>query len=102
MLDRTSRYRAVGEASIECTYPDGTTRPVRYLLRRFVADPAGGPAGERQVAAGDRVDRLAAELLGDPRLFWLLADANRVLRPSELAAEPGRWISVDLPSPGSP
>ncbi len=101
MLDPTSRYRSVGEAAIDVTHPDGITRPVRHLRRRFVTDPTGGPIGERQVAAGDRLDRLAAELLGDPRLFWLLADANRVLRPAELTGEPGRTIRVDLPGPGS-
>ena len=46
---------------------------------------------------GDRLDSLAARYLGDPELYWLLADANGVLRPDELLEEAGRRIAITLP-----
>lgn len=90
----TSRYHGVPTA--ELAGADG--RPLVYLRRRFLPDPAAlTPVGEMSVAPGDRLDRLAAAALGDPLQFWRLADGNDAPRPSALE-EPGRSLRVTLPA----
>ena len=81
-----SRY--AGLPTAELVTPDG--RPVAYLLRRFLPplDPAA-PVAEHQVRDGDRLDVVAARYLGDPELFWKLADANRALNPFDLIPPTG-------------
>jgi hypothetical protein len=62
-------------------------RAIRYLCRRFVPLPdARPPLQEHVVTAGDRLDNLAHRYLGDPELFWRLADANTAMRPADLTA----------------
>jgi hypothetical protein len=100
MFDPTSRYHQLDEATVEATDAEGNTTEIRYVTRRFIVDDDSPPVAERQVEPGERVDRLSARLLGDPRLFWRLADGNRVLRPTELTDEPGRWVVVHVPSLG--
>jgi hypothetical protein len=95
-----SRYASVGTATF--TTPDGRQFP--YLRRRLL--PALGTlASQRRhlVTPGERHDTIAAAELGDAELSWLLADANPVMRPSELAS-PGRTIQIPLPAgiPASP
>jgi hypothetical protein len=81
--------------------PDG--RPLVYLRRRFLPDPAALTAvGEVAVAPGDRLDRIAAAALGDPLQFWRLADGNDAPRLAALEV-PGRSLRVTLPAAlGSP
>jgi hypothetical protein len=63
--------------------PDG--RPVAYLRRRFVPQPARSALlAHRRRRDGDRLDNLAAAHLGDAELFWRVCDANAALRPDEL------------------
>jgi hypothetical protein len=47
---------------------------------------------------GDRIDRLAAQYLGDPLLFWRLADSNGALRPDALTETPGYSLRITLPA----
>jgi len=90
----TSRYHGVSIA--ETTTPDG--RPLKYLRRRFVPPPERFETiQEHQVAAGDRLDNLAARYLGDPEQFWRLADANGALRPEQLTETVGRVLRITLP-----
>ena len=87
------RYATVGTAAL--TLPDGSRVP--YLRRRFLPQPdAVGPVQVHVTAAGERVDLLAAVLLGDGERSWRIADANRVQRPSELSA-PGIAVRVPMP-----
>jgi hypothetical protein len=89
----TSRYARVGAATL--LLPDGITVP--YLRRRFVPPPERYSAiGEHRVADGERLDVIAAILLGDPTQFWRLCDANLAMRPEELE-EPDRVLRVTLP-----
>lgn len=90
----TSRY-----AGVPVTQRlDAAGRPVAHFSRRRVPPPeALATAGWVRVAEGDRVDRLAADVFGDPTLFWRLADANAVLDPADLVAEPGRVLRVSDP-----
>lgn len=53
---------------------------------------------------GDRRDLVAARELGDPELWWRLADANGVLDPARMTGPPGRVLRITLPEsvPGAP
>ncbi len=46
---------------------------------------------------GDRLDTIAARTLGDPLLFWRLADASGAMNPDDLE-RPGTLLVV----PGAP
>ncbi|WP_347351806.1 LysM domain-containing protein [Intrasporangium sp.] len=90
----TSRYHLVDTATWEA--PDG--RVVTYLRRRFVPSPESfALLEEYAVAAGDRLDNIAAAQLGDPEQFWRICDANAALRPDELTEQPGRRLRITLP-----
>jgi hypothetical protein len=47
---------------------------------------------------------MAARHLGDPELWWQLADANGTIDPRELTDEVGAAVRITLPRdvPGSP
>lgn len=79
------------------TRPDGTE--VNYLARRFVPQPESlGLLGMYTVAQGDRLDNLAARLLGDAELFWRICDGNRELRPAALTEAIGRSLRITAPA----
>jgi hypothetical protein len=89
-----SRYHATPTARL--TAADG--RVIAYLRRRFVPAPEGfALLREQAIVQDDRLDRLAAEYLGDPELFWRLCDANRAIRPDELIEIVGRRLRITLP-----
>ncbi len=95
MFFQGSRYLSVPDA--EWTAPDG--RVLRYKRRRVIPEiPA--PLGT-QVRSGDRPDLLAFRVLGDPELFWMLCDANRVAAPAQLTKTPGAVIAVPGPERAS-
>jgi hypothetical protein len=90
----TSRYAGTELATL--AMDDGEQRV--YLRRRFV------PASTRfallrwhTVIDGERLDRIAAQELGDPLAFWRLCDANDAMRPDALAERIGRRLRVTLP-----
>ena len=93
MFDPSSRY-----ASLEILTrkgPDG--REVRYVSRRFLPPPAPGTViREHVVTEGERLDHLSARYLGDPELFWQLADVNNAMRAEALTEEIGRRLIVAL------
>jgi hypothetical protein len=93
MVAPTSRYAAVGT----CIY-ENRERKIAYLRRRFIPPPAPGALLTiHTLAAGERLDLLAARYFGDPELFWMLCDANGVMHPDELAGPDGRRLAVALP-----
>jgi hypothetical protein len=76
-----------------------------YLRRRFVPPPENfADLQLHAVVAGDRLDNLAAQYLGDPELFWRICDANRAMRPQDLTGIVGRRLRMTLPEgiPGTP
>jgi len=76
-----SRYRGIETATL--VQPDGRT--VGYLRRRFLPQPASlGLLRTYLVQDGDRLDNIAAQLLGDPELFWRVCDGNGAMRPDAL------------------
>jgi hypothetical protein len=96
-----SRYQSTGTARLGL--PDGSE--LAYLRRRFVPQPDQlATYQEYPVAEGDRLDNIAARLLGDPELFWRICDANRALRPAALVEAIGRRLRITLPDgiPGAP
>ena len=96
-----SRYAGIATATLEL--PDGEA--VIYLRRRFVPPPERFAFLQwHEVRAGERIDQVAAQHLGDPEQFWRLCDANRALQPAALVDEPGRLLRITLPEglPGAP
>jgi hypothetical protein len=90
----TSRYFGLETAIWEG--PDG--KQYIYVKRRFLPSPDRfSLLQEHVVAAGDRLDNLAAQYLGDPEQFWRIADANAAMRPEALTEEPGRRLRITLP-----
>jgi hypothetical protein len=94
MFDPSSRYYTLETA----THVADDGREVAYKRRRFLprADELKVVA-EITLSQGDRLDLLAARLLGDPEQFWRICDANTTLDPLALAAEPGRVVLVAAP-----
>lgn len=89
-----SRY--AGTATASWTREDGAT--VTYLRRRFAPLPESLALLQLyRVHSGDRLDNLAAQLLGDPELYWRLCDANAAMRPDALTELPGRPLRVAQP-----
>lgn len=98
-----SRYNGV--ATLETVGPGG--RPIAYLARRFITAPDDlVVVREVVVVQGDRLDLLAARLIGDPEQWWKIADANPTLRPDELTDAPGQVLRIVAPEglagPGRP
>lgn len=97
MNDPNGRYAAL--AVKQTTGPDG--RPIAFLERRFLPDPAGLTIVARiAVEAGDRLDLFAARTLGQSTGWWRIADAARILHPADLERPVGRRLDVPLPEPG--
>lgn len=90
-----SRYYGSGVEQI--TLANGLV--VSYLSRRIIPQTSiYSKTQNYSVIAGDRLDNLAARFVGDPILFWMIADANGAMDASELTAEPGRSILIPLVS----
>jgi hypothetical protein len=71
---------------------------VVYVRRRFIPAPGTLAIVARHiVAALDRPDLLGAKHLGDPLLYWRIADANAVVDPNELTDTLGRRVDIPLP-----
>ncbi len=82
MLDSNSRYAAPEILTHATTGGNGEPRQFRHCARRFLPDPAAGTTLlEHAVTQGDRLDNLAARTLGDPLVFWRIANVNHSLAP---------------------
>lgn len=89
-----SRYANIETATLET--PDG--KVTLYLRRRFIPPPERfALLQEVTITEGDRLDNLAARLIGDPELFWQLCDSNGAMKPEELTQVIGRKIRITLP-----
>jgi hypothetical protein len=94
LFTATSRYHGIDTNTL--TAADGTV--VVYVKRRFLPSPDRFQLlQEHAVVQGERLDNIAAALLGDPELFWRLADANNAMRPEELVQKVGRRLRITLP-----
>jgi hypothetical protein len=93
LFAQNSRYLGTGTN----TMTTASGQNVVYLQRRFV--PRAGAFAVLQqytVQQGDRLDNMAASLLGDSLLFWRICDANGALRPEEMEI-PGLTLNITLP-----
>jgi nucleoid-associated protein YgaU len=98
VFDKTSRYAQIETTTLKVTDADGTEREVRYVRRRFLPEADKlTTLVEHTVTEGDRLDNVAAKYLGDPVLFWHIADANNAMRPEELTEEVGRALKIAMP-----
>jgi hypothetical protein len=97
MFDKTSRYANCEPVTLKVTDPDGTTRELRYVRRRFIP-PVDGMTVivEHTCTQGDRLDNITARYIGDPTQFWRVCDANEVMKPADLE-ETGRAIKIAMP-----
>lgn len=93
MFDLTSRYFALGTAGFVTLGGERVT----YQRRRFLPrQGARSSDGLVVVGASERLDTIAARVLGDPLQFWRIADASNAMNPFDLTV-PGRVLRV----PGS-
>lgn len=90
-----SRY--YGAAVKQTKLEDGTE--VSYLSRRIIPQPGIYTQTQNyNVAQGDRLDNLAAKFVGDPALFWMIADANATKDADALTETPGETIVMPVVS----
>jgi len=90
-----SRYQNIGTTTVTSAAGDS----IPYLRRRFLpAVDTTTPSHTHVVTPGEvhRPDLVAAAELRDPELSWQLADANPVMRPSELCEHQGNVVRVPL------
>ncbi len=98
MFDPTSRYAKCEIATMNVSDPDGTTREIRYVKRRFIPSLEGTTViVEHMVTQGERLDNIAAKYLSDPTQFWRLCDSNEIMNPNELE-EIGRLVKIAMPT----
>jgi len=97
----TSRYYGIDTATLK----SGDGRTVVYVRRRFLPPPERfALVQEHVVSEGERLDQVAAKYMGDPEVFWRIADANAAMRPEALTEVVGRRLRITLPEgiPGTP
>jgi hypothetical protein len=94
MFEPTSRYYDLPVA----THVAEDGREIAYKRRRVLPRAEDMTVlVEVTFVEGDRLDLIAARLLGDPEQFWRICDANDAMDPAELTAEPGGVIRVAAP-----
>lgn len=87
MIFEDSRYALA--PVLRVTAADGVTRPTIYAD----GSPTFPPFRNHIVTEGDRFDLLAYRFLGNPELWWHIADANpEVFYPEDLI--PGMTIRI--------
>ena len=95
MPDPTSRYSA--SAKLEQVTRSG--RRVLYLERRFLPPVDAIPAQLEVPVINSyvgRLDRIASEMLGDPRLYWRICDCCGDMNPFEVAEVEDRILKVSV------
>jgi hypothetical protein len=98
MFDKNSRYYAIGMETMQVVDSDGSSREIRYVLRRFIPSGEGATTlVEHTVTQGERLDNITARYLGDSTQFWRICDTNIIMKPTELTDEIGRVITIALP-----
>ena len=91
-----SRYADVALARFA---PGAGAPGLPYVLRRFIPQRRDiALAATHIVGAGERPDTLAAEVLGEARLYWRIADANAVSDPFALTDTLGARIALPTAS----
>lgn len=90
MFEQSSRYTNCENAQLILT--DG--RIINYKKRRFLPQSEKlSILQEVQVMSGDRLDLIAARIVGDPEKFWHICDSNDAMNPMNLA-EVGKTLKI--------
>jgi hypothetical protein len=90
----TSRYSDTELASFEYSEDEPS---IPYLARRFCPQPDRfSTLYNVRLVESDRRDTLATKHIGDPHLWWRIADANGVLDPRHLSSPAGNTVRVTL------
>ncbi len=91
MINDNSRYAQMGR--IKVVSHRGTETVI--IARRFLPPMKHIHMYKtRTIKMEDRLDNIANEELGDPKRFWVVADANNEMNPSKLTGEMGRIIDI--------
>ena len=76
----------------------GAVRTVVFVQRRFLPPPENFALLQTvSIVAGDRLDNLAAQHIGDPEQAWRLCDANRAMQPEALVVNVAATLAITLP-----
>jgi hypothetical protein len=73
---------------------------ILYIKRRelpSLIDESIQHSGTIIVSAGDRLDNIAAQTIGDPEQFWRICDINKFMHPFDLTREPGTELQIPIP-----
>lgn len=94
MFPPNSRYATIRTTTV--TLQDG--RVVVCLLRRFLPETSAlATMATHITSSGERLDTVAAQFLGDPELWWRVADANPATIPPDATLEPGTSLRITFP-----
>ena len=95
------RYDGLEVATVTVADGTGGGRDMPYRRRRPLPDPgAVVPLAMHPVTAQDRLDLITARYLGDPTMFWQVADANAGLDPDTLVGPGSEGTVLVIPMPG--
>jgi hypothetical protein len=112
MFEASSRYFNCPDAKITINIPQDQTntsvninttanvvkREIVYKKRRFLPTNKNLTILQELVVKGqDRLDLIAASVLGDPEQFWRICDANDAMYPPDLTSQPGKIIRISSP-----
>jgi len=102
MFEPSSRYANCEDLQMQTSSSSssssGEGKIVQYKARRFLPPYKSMTLlQEVTVTSSDRLDILAARIIGDPEQYWRICDANDILHPMELTSEPGRQIRIAVP-----
>lgn len=91
MFQTNSRYIDIDNTSIQTK--DGKT--IFYKKRRFLPNILNmAIVQEIQMTKGDRLDNIAARIIGDSEQFWRICDSNNAMHPLELVRDSGSTIKI--------
>lgn len=91
MIDENSRYAMIEKKMV--TGYRGSS--VVIIGRRFLPQMNRIHIFKtRTIKMEDRLDTIAYEETGDPKRFWIIADANSEMNPSKLTEKIGSQISI--------
>ena len=94
MFTNDSRYYQLGEA----IYQEQDGHHIVYKQRRFLPQGSSQPLLTTVNAGMDeRLDIVAARVLGVPEQFWRLCDANDAMNPFDLIADTHGLLRVSPP-----
>lgn len=89
-----SRYHGVALALLQ---PRPGVPGVPFVRRRFIPAPIALTVVAHHVTGPlDRPDLLGARYLGDPLLYWRIADANLVIDPHQLTDTLARRVAISM------